>query len=259
MPSDLIELFSIGTELTLGQIQDTNAHWIAQQVFQLGGTVRRATMLRDNADEMRQAFSESLRRETGLILMTGGLGPTPDDMTAQIVAELTGQELIIDEETVQNYMERRQLTDRSEVSDSLLEMATVPARAKIYQNSVGWAPLVWVEHQLSTILMLPGPPREMRSVFEDHVASLISERYSRLGASVRVAVNLPESRVSPLMQEVMGKFPTVYLKAYVALRNENGMAVDIITTGETQDKANQLVRQATDYFEQLVRQTEPIL
>ena len=57
----------------------------------------------------------------------------------------------------------------------------------------------------------------------------------------------------------MGKFPTVYLKAYVALRNENGMAVDIITTGETQDKANQLVRQATDYFEQLVRQTEPIL
>ena len=119
MVSDLIELFSIGTELTLGQIQDTNAHWIAQQVFRLGGTVRRVTILRDNADEMRQAFSESIRRDTGLILKTGGLGPTPDDMTAQIVAELTERELIIDEETVQNYMERRQLTDRSEVSEIL--------------------------------------------------------------------------------------------------------------------------------------------
>ena len=78
-----IELFSIGTELVLGQIQDTNAHWIAQQILQIGGELRRVTMLRDNADEMHEALDSAVKRETSLILTTGGLGPTPDDMTVE--------------------------------------------------------------------------------------------------------------------------------------------------------------------------------
>ena len=84
----VIELFSIGTELTLGQIQDTNAYWIAQQTFQLGGTIRRISMLRDEFDEMKEAIQGSIeRRQTGLIITTGGLGPTPDDITTKIIAD----------------------------------------------------------------------------------------------------------------------------------------------------------------------------
>ena len=93
----VIELFSIGTELILGQIQDTNAHWIAQQVLQLGGTLRRATMLRDEADEMLEALEDSVSRKTDLILTTGGLGPTPDDMTVEIIANIIGTRQVVHE------------------------------------------------------------------------------------------------------------------------------------------------------------------
>ena len=87
----VIELFSIGTELTLGQIQDTNAHWIAQKTFQLGGTIRRISILRDEFDEMKEAIQGSIeRRQTGLIITTGGLGPTPDDMTVEMIGSILG-------------------------------------------------------------------------------------------------------------------------------------------------------------------------
>ena len=106
----VIELFSIGTELILGQIQDTNAHWIAQQILQLGGQLRRVTMLRDEFDEMFEAIEDSIHRKTDLILTTGGLGPTPDDMTVQIVAKILGVQPVIHEETLTSFMERRELT-----------------------------------------------------------------------------------------------------------------------------------------------------
>ena len=135
MVSDLIELFSIGTELTLGQIQDTNAHWIAQQVFRLGGTVRRVTILRDNADEMRQAFSESIRRDTGLILMTGGLGPTPDDMTAQIVAGLDGIErkLVPPQPTDTPYDEREAVS----LPRNIIEAVTALRADEFFRDKLG--------------------------------------------------------------------------------------------------------------------------
>ena len=255
MESELvIELFSIGTELTLGQIQDTNAYWIAQQTFQLGGTIRRISMLRDEFDEMKEAIQGSIeRRQTGLIITTGGLGPTPDDMTVEMIAEMMGKDVIVDQATIQSYMERRQLRDRSEVSEALIKMATVPETATVFQNPVGWAPCISVVVKQSTLMMMPGPPREMQAVFEAYIAPIISERFSAAGASVRVYVDSHESGVSPLMQKVMEKFPNVYVKAYVALREENrGMPIDIVTTGSSQDDIELLLQESVNYFREIV-------
>ena len=249
----VIELFSIGTELTLGQIQDTNAHWIAQKTFQLGGRIRRISILRDEFGEIQEAVQDSTERQTDLIITTGGLGPTPDDMTVEMVAKVMGKDVTVDQSTIQNYMERRQLRDRSEVSESLIKMATVPETATVFQNPVGWAPCISVDVDQSTIMMMPGPPREMRTVFEAYVAPIISEKFSATGASVRVYVDLHESGVSPLMQQVMEKFPKVYVKAYVALREENrGMPIDIVTTSSNQADAELLLQESVNYFREIV-------
>ena len=161
-----IELFSIGTELVLGQIQDTNAHWIAQQILQIGGELRRVTMLRDNREEMSEALESAIERETALILTTGGLGPTPDDMSVEVVASLIGAKPVVSEETVAEYRRRREMPENDVVSEALMKMATVPETAIVLQNPAGWAPCISVGHKSSTIMMMPGPPREMKAVFE---------------------------------------------------------------------------------------------
>ena len=202
-----IELFSIGTELVLGQIQDTNAHWIAQQILQIGGELRRVTMLRDNAEEMSEALDSAVKRETSLILTTGGLGPTPDDMTVEVIASLIGTQPVVSEETISEFRKRREMSENDALSEALTKMATVPETAIVLQNPAGWAPCISVEHKASTIMMMPGPPREMKAIFETHIQPLIAERYRAEITTARVYVSMFEAEVSPLMQKSDGTPP----------------------------------------------------
>ena len=256
----VIELFSIGTELVLGQIQDTNAHWMAQRMLESGGRLRRVTMIRDDFDEMTEALESSIRRGTDFILTTGGLGPTPDDMTVAVVANIIGKPTIVHEETLAGFMDRRQLTSRNDVSPAMIKMATVPESADIFQNPVGWAPCSRVIKNQSTILMMPGPPKEMKAIFDSYVALLIAERYRAKVVTLRVYVNMFESEVSPLLQKVMGTHSGVYLKAYVALRRTEGqyMPVDLVSTGIDAEKAESQLHEAVNYFRQLVIESKKI-
>ena len=252
-----IELFSIGTELVLGQIQDTNAHWIAQQILQIGGELRRVTMLRDNAEEMSEALESAVKRETSLILTTGGLGPTPDDMTVAVVASLIGTKSIVSEETIADFRRRREMSENDPLNEALTKMATIPESATVLQNPAGWAPCISVEHQNTTLMMMPGPPREMKAIFETYIQPLIAERYRAEITTARVYVSMFEAEVSPLMQKVMERHPDVYLKAYVSLRNAdtNMMPVDFVSTSEDKADAETQLQLATDYFRDLVVET----
>ena len=252
-----IELFSIGTELVLGQIQDTNAHWIAQQILQTGGELRRVTMLRDDAEEMYEALDSAVKRETSLILTTGGLGPTPDDMTVEVVASLIGIGSAVSEETVAEYRKRREMSENDVLNEALTKMATVPETATVLQNPAGWAPCISVEHEASTFMMMPGPPREMKAIFETHIQPLIAERYRAEITTTRVYVSMFEAEVSPLMQKVMERHPDVYLKAYVSLRKADGntMPVDLVSTSTDKTDAETQLQLATDYFRELVVET----
>ena len=252
-----IELFSIGTELVLGQIQDTNAHWIAQQILQIGGELRRVTMLRDNAEEMSEALESAVKRETSLILTTGGLGPTPDDMTVAVIASLIGTKSIVSEETLTDFRRRREMSENDPLNEALTKMATIPESATVLQNPAGWAPCISVEHQNTTLMMMPGPPREMKAIFENYIQPLIAERYRAEITTARVYVSMFEAEVSPLMQKVMERHPDVYLKAYVSLRNAdtNMMPVDFVSTSEDKADAETQLQLATDYFRDLVVET----
>ena len=249
-----IELFSVGTELVLGQIQDTNAHWIAQQILQNGGELRRVTMLRDDFDEMTEAINLAIQRETALILTTGGLGPTPDDMTVSVIASLIGTKPIVSKETVAEYKKRREMSDDDILSDALTKMATIPESAQVYQNPAGWAPCISVDYKQSTIMMMPGPPSEMKAVFETYIQPLIVERYRDEISTARVYVSMFEAEVSPLMQKVMDRFPNVYLKAYVSLRNTEGnsMPIDFVSTSSESIETEEQLESSINYFSELV-------
>ncbi len=234
----MIELYSVGTELVYGRIQDSNSFWMAQQIVNLGGRIRRITQLTDDRADMLDAFRSTVDRGTDLVIMSGGLGPTPDDMTSSVLAELGDTTLVVDEAVIADFMDRRGIDSREEMNPNLVTMATIPATARAMVNPVGWAPCIAVPVDGTTFLALPGPPREMEAVFVRHVVPYISEHYEVKAATQRVLINTHESSVAPHFQEIMEQYPGSYIKGYIALTDQPGwLPVDIVTTGANAEEA----------------------
>ena len=252
--SPVIEIYSIGTELIMGRIQDTNAYWIAQQIVQLGGSLRRMTIVPDEIGEIIAAVGSGIDRGTDIIVMTGGLGPTPDDMTVEAISRILETKPVVHKPTLEDFMARRNITDPAEVTEPMIKMATVPHNADVFQNHVGWAPCTRVSKGDSTLFFLPGPPREMEAMFNGCVAEYISSSYQTKSAVLRVIINMFESEVSPLLETVMEKYPTTYLKAYVAMRDslDQGLPVDIVATGENVANAQHILNAAVELLSGLV-------
>ncbi len=221
----------MGTEVVLGLIQDTNSGWLAEQVVAAGGEVRRITVVPDDAREMELALQDSIDRHTGLIITTGGLGPTPDDITVDVLATIAGCGVRSDEAAIADYRARREIPDDEDLNPNLVKMASVPESATVFINPVGWAPGFSVQVSATTIFCMPGPPREVKGIFETHIASILAESYKGRVATARVRIEMFESQVSPLLQEVMMKYPNAYLKAYVAMSDGTGLPVDIVVRG----------------------------
>ncbi|MEE2710852.1 MAG: competence/damage-inducible protein A [Gemmatimonadota bacterium] len=252
--SPVIEIYSIGTELIMGRIQDTNAHWLAQQIVQLGGSLRQITIVPDEIGEIIAAVGSGIDRGTGIIVMTGGLGPTPDDMTVEAISSILGTKPAVHGPTLENFMARRNITDPAEATKPMIKMATVPHDADVFQNHVGWAPCIRVSKGDSTLFILPGPPREMEALFNGCVAEYISSSYQTKSAVLRVMINMFESEVSPLLETVMENYPTTYLKGYVAMRQsmDHDLPVDIVATGENAADAQLILNAAVELLSNLV-------
>lgn len=250
-----IELFAIGTELVKGLIQDTNSHWIAGQVNELGGHLRRITVLTDEKEEVIRALQDAVDRGAGLLIATGGLGPTPDDLTVEAVSEWAGVPVTVSDAAVDDYCERRKVP-REELGENLLRMARCPEGAEALVNPVGWAPCIRAEVKDATLFIMPGPPREMQALFTRYIAPHISASYEIRSATMRLEVEMWESEVSPLMEEIMRRHPGVYLKAYVALRNspEERLPVDLVAAGADAASAQALLHAALDDFADMVRE-----
>src|ERR1051325_10017386 len=132
---------------------------MAQRIAELGGSVRRMTTLSDDMDDIFAALHDSLQRRTAVILTTGGLGPTPDDLTVEAVCRVIGRESAVHEPTLDDYIRRRNLTGRDQISPGLFKMATVPEGSEVFPNPAGWAPCTVVPAGERRRLILPGPPR----------------------------------------------------------------------------------------------------
>jgi molybdenum cofactor synthesis domain-containing protein len=249
-----IETFAIGTELAIGQIQDTNSSWMAQEIARMGGEPRRLTILVDSLDEIVGALRESVDRKTEIILITGGLGPTPDDMTVEAVCKMTGQESKISEPIVEDYIVRRDYKSRDEVSEGLLNMATVPVDSEPMPNPAGWAPCIKLKFEDTLIFMMPGPPRELKGVFQAYLEPFLNDQFQTITKTRRIWTDMYESQVSPYMEKVMSEFEGTYIKAYVALRSDErkAMPVDIVCHGEDEASAIRNLDAATHRFRELV-------
>jgi nicotinamide-nucleotide amidase len=229
-----IEILNTGSELLLGQVTNTHVGYFGRQLARLGLRIDRQTTVPDG-EPIRTALAEALDR-TDIILMTGGLGPTSDDITRDLVAAHFN--LPLDhhpdiEETILSYFKRRHL----KAPDSVRVQAQVPRGATVLPNLHGTAPGFYLAHEGHHIFCLPGPPRELYPMFEREVfprlQSLIPEARPLLMKTWRV-FGLGESRVQELVESRLRALGSVEI-GYCARPGE----VDLRLIADHPDLLNQ--------------------
>ena len=204
------EILCVGTELLLGDIINTNASYISRRLAALGIPVYRQAVVGDNPERMRQAIAESFARSDCLIL-TGGLGPTCDDITKEMVAEYLGLELELNEEALERMKSYFSSTCRTMTKNNE-KQAFAPKGARVLQNDWGTAPGFVIERDDKTAILLPGPPIELEPMWRERVEPYLFERSDSVIVSKNIYIlGMGESAVEEKLHEMMMELtnPTV--------------------------------------------------
>jgi len=211
------EIVAIGSELLLGQIVDTNSAWLAQRLADLGVNMFYVTTVGDNFGRMKQALAEALKR-SDVVITTGGIGPTQDDLTREVVAVVTGRELVLDQGLLQQLRERFQRRGRLLTSNNERQ-AYIPAGAIPVENPNGTAPAFIVEDPRGVVISLPGVPFEMKWLFDNEVVPYLRRRFGIaevIASRVLKVAELGESRVDDRIGHLIANSqnPTVGVLAH---------------------------------------------
>jgi nicotinamide-nucleotide amidase len=174
------EIIAVGSELLTPDRIDTNSLFLTEELNKLGIEVMRKSIVGDNRDYLSSTFHEALER-VELVIASGGLGPTEDDLTRETVADLLGRKLQLNKEILQ-YIEGRFRQLGREMPAVNVRQAMVPEGAEVLENPRGSAPGLWIEDSGHRIALLPGPPRELKPMFHEQVLP----RLQRLASSVRM-------------------------------------------------------------------------
>jgi nicotinamide-nucleotide amidase len=170
------ELLSIGTELLLGQIVDTNANYLAQQLPPLGLDLFYVSQIGDNLQRLSNAFAQALQR-SDVIITSGGLGPTEDDLTREAIADVLGETPAVHPELERDLREFFARRGRS-MPERNVKQATLIPSAQVLPNPIGTAPGWWVEHDGKVIASMPGVPHEMFKMWAEQVQPRLAKRLS---------------------------------------------------------------------------------
>jgi molybdenum cofactor synthesis domain-containing protein len=252
-----VDIIAAGNELLLGDVLDTNTNWLCKRITDGGGEVRRAVIVKDELEAIASEIRSALDRRTALIITTGGLGPTGDDITLQAVAEATGRPLRLDHEVLAALIDRYQdLAVRGLIKDSSLtearkKMAYLPEGARPVANPVGSAPGVIMEIDNSTLISLPGVPEELKAIYEESLPPILrgvfGDRFYHQSRVITVCGD--ESSLAPILDEVVSAHPAVYIKSRA---KKFGPGVQIVVTlsytGEGEEEVEGEIGRALEHL-----------
>jgi nicotinamide-nucleotide amidase len=236
------EIIPVGTEILLGNIVDTNSWFLANQLPMLGIDLYFISTVGDNERRLVDALRRAWER-ADLIITTGGLGPTQDDITREAISKLVGEDLKVDEklwQELQDWFRRYP----GKIPQSNKKQASVIPSAQVIPNHMGTAPGWWVEKDDHTIIALPGPHDEMKLMWQEGVLPRLKQRatgeviLSRVIKTFRVA----EARVEELVSD-LARLSNPTLATYV---NPDGVHLRITAKGKDRTEAQRLVSQAEE-------------
>lgn len=200
----IVELISVGTEILLGNIVNTNAAYLAEKCAALGLQCFFQTTVGDNEERLKLVLKTALDR-SDIVILSGGLGPTEDDLTKEVSAAVMGKELFMDEHSkirIQEYFERV----GKKITSNNWKQAMIPQGAIVIDNENGTAPGVIMEEQGKIVILLPGPPNELIPMFENSIVPYMAEKTKETIYSQTVKIcGIGESQAETMIKDLMDK------------------------------------------------------
>jgi nicotinamide-nucleotide amidase len=240
-------IITIGDELLIGQVIDTNSSWIAQQLNNTGVSVKRRVAVGDSAEEIIKALDEE-GNASDIILMTGGLGPTSDDITKNVLCDYFGGKMIINEGALENVKYLFEKVFKRPVSEVNLKQAEVPDVCEVIQNRRGSAPGMIFYKDNKIYVSMPGVPYEMQGIIEESVIPLIKEKFELPAIIHRtiLTAGIGESALAEIIQDFEKSLPKEIKLAYLPSYGMVRLRLSTIVSDQEKQGKNIDV-----YFEQL--------
>ena len=212
------EIITIGDELLIGQTIDTNSAWMGSELSLAGFDIHKKTTIHDNNSDILKALSDAAGK-TDVVLITGGLGPTSDDITKQTLCQFFGTRLVLNKEVldmIQNMMLRRNFP----MNENNRKQAEVPESSKVLSNAAGTAPGMWFEKEGTIFISMPGVPYEMKYIMNEHVLPELRKRFTSQVVIHKniMTYGIPEAILAELLTDFETTLPAniklAYLPAY---------------------------------------------
>lgn len=233
------EIVAVGTELLLGQIANTNAQWLSEQLATYGINVYNHTVVGDNLDRVEQAFRLAQSR-SDIVIVTGGLGPTEDDLTREGFEQMTGLEILEDKTTmekIESYFKERNRT----MTPNNRKQARVFKGASVLKNNAGMAPGMYVDYQDTHWFFLPGVPREMKQISSEELFPFLENLTGKqqvIQSTVLKFIGIGESNLEhELTDMIHGQTnPTI-----APLAQDQGVVIRVTASASSKEDAQKLV------------------
>ena len=199
----VVELISVGTEILLGNIVNTNAAFLSEKCAQLGLSLYYQTVVGDNPERLEETLRLALGR-SDVVILGGGLGPTQDDLTKEITAKVFGKNLVEDAHTrerIQRYFETRGI---KEITENNWKQALVPEGARVVDNDNGTAPGLILEENGKIAILLPGPPNEMKPMFNQDIFPYLHQKQPETIVSEMIKIcGIGESKAETMIADLI--------------------------------------------------------
>ncbi|MGB3607311.1 competence/damage-inducible protein A [Psychroserpens sp.] len=210
------EIITIGDEILIGQIVDSNSAFIAKQLNKIGVSVYQITSVQDDRTHILKAFSEA-EANADIIIMTGGLGPTKDDITKKTIADYFEDTLIEDVSVRKNIEHIWKVFVKRPVMQVNLDQAQVPSKAQVLMNKYGSAPGMWLEKNNTVFISLPGVPYEMKALIEDEVIPKLRGRFQfpYIQHKTFLTYGMGESTLAERIEDFENELPDFIKLAYL--------------------------------------------
>lgn len=233
------EIVAVGTELLLGNIVNTNAQYLSQKLADLGIDVYYQLAVGDNLQRLSDTIKASLER-SDLVITSGGLGPTVDDLTKEGVSDALGLKLLPDEACIRKIEGMFKAIGRP-MTENNIKQGYIPEGARILENDNGTAPGVLIEKNGKIVIMLPGPPKELYPMFEDKVVPYLKTKvHSTIRSRMLRVIGVGESAAEDMLKEI---FKTQTNPTIAPYAKDGEVHLRITAKTDTIEKADQLIDQ----------------
>jgi len=251
-----VELLVIGNEILIGKTLDSNSNWMAKRIARYGHQLKRISTVGDDLDVISSTLKEILKRDPDLIITSGGLGPTFDDMTLEGIAIGLKRKLELNEHAFSSIKKaykhayERGILKLEGMTKERKKMAYLPQGAIPLPNTVGTAPGVKINEGITRIYILPGVPTELKSIFRKVIIPILKEKQGTFIEKGFSFSGIGESQIAPYTSQLEEKYPQLWIKTHP--RIGLSVEVEVSITAFNVENGEELVDKALDEIEEII-------